>query len=217
MHILFNRLCVKNCKVLDVFLQQGKSAIWPRGLWIFYRPRTLKDNPPLFPLMRPQLWEAAMLVPCSKTGQVHISTSNQHICKKRTLNRYFPISIERLPVVHVFCSHKGYPSCVVARGGLNKFTCVSHCVSLPGFPKSQAWPFLSRLLPEPPSSSLPVLHLPSRPALFQMRRSDCRGLKCACFSLGPRNSHISWTQHICKYLHFCTIIGLVSSLIYIID
>lgn len=59
---------------------------------------------------------------------------------------------------------------------------------LPDFPESQVWPFFfffwSRLLPEPPSSALPVLHLPGRPALFQMHRSHCRGRR-----LPPAASH----------------------------
>lgn len=109
------------------------------------------------------------------TSRCPISTSAK---KPNSLFPRFHRAPSALRAFHVFfffflfCSQKGFPfllqRTVPASTDWNAWIAVC---SLPDFPKSQAWPFLSRLLPEPPSSSLPVLHLPSRPARFQMHRS----------------------------------------------
>lgn len=124
--------------------------------------------------------------------QAYIAMSNQHICKEATptasikKNRYFPISIERLPLsACTFFFFLHYSERLTFLTGCTDINPRISVSSLPDFPES---PFLSRLLPEPLSSSLPVLHLPGRPALFQMHRSHCRGrrLPAGWLTHGPK-------------------------------
>lgn len=122
--------------------------------------------------MSPVFSGAAIPFRCCKFGQVqvHIAMSNQHICKKQTpLNRYFPISIERLPLSGLsrFCSQKGCPSCAATGAGLNGFKCANRCVFVTRFSQvpgltlfvslapGASFLFSPRPPPPQPASSLP--------------------------------------------------------------
>lgn len=157
--------------------------------------------------MRAALPGDTLPVLCCKFGQVqvHVALSNQHICKKNkkkqepppSPNRYFPISIERLPLSRLsrfFFRIKVSPSCAATGTGLNGFKMREWlCVFVTRFSQVPGLTlFCLALLPEPPSSSLPVLHLPGRPARFQMHRSHCRGLQTVCWlPQGPKAYHLN--------------------------
>lgn len=69
---------------------------------------------------------------------MHIAMSNQHICKKKSeppksLISPFPSSAFRSQGSHVFCSHKGYPSCAATGTGLSGFKCANRYVFVTRF------------------------------------------------------------------------------------
>lgn len=130
-------------------------------------------NSPLFPLAGIRCnYEAPELLLWSKYGQVHLWISTEHHLqgKRPPTFRYFPVSTERLPLsgfsffyVHIKVT---LPARLPKAGFIRsrKKKSVNHRVFVSQFfPSPRPDPFLSRLLPEPPSSSLPVLHHP-RPA-----------------------------------------------------
>lgn len=163
---------------------------------VLCRPRSLKSSPPpppLSALMRPGFPGATFLVLRRKFDKVqvhvavsnHLQRSNPHRLKKKknvkkkSLFPHFHRAPSALsPHASFFFFFLFEFGKVHLADGLHGYKRANECVTVTRFSRIPGLTlsfFLSRLLPEPPSSSLPVLRLPGRPALFQMHRSLCRG------------------------------------------